>query len=139
MASYQREEVFGDGYPSGSTAGVAMAGGVRGTLKGLFLGGLSQPVLAAREIAGLALDSPQLWGDLFTHKTLGPAIARCMTFQTVWIILHSSQPSKCIGMWVFLPFLEVFKMAKPTFSVANVVGLLFSKHLARIQLGGPGC
>ena len=48
--------------------------------------------------------------------------------------MHPPQPSKGIGMWIFFPFLEVFEMTESAFSVANVVGRLFSKDVAGVWL-----
>ena len=95
-------------------------------------------VSAAGPMAGLALNSPKLWRNLFTHKALWATIACCMTFQAVRIVLHPPQPSKGIGMWIFFPFLEVFEMTEAAFSVANVVGRLFSKDVAGVRLEGEG-
>ena len=95
-------------------------------------------VSTAGPMAGLALHSPKLRRNLFTHKALWATIACCMTFQAVRIVLHPPQPSKGIGMWIFFPFLEVFEMTESAFSVANVVGRLFSKDVAGVWLEGEG-
>ncbi len=95
-------------------------------------------VSAAGPMAGLALNSPKLRRNLFTHKALWATIACCMTFQAVRIVLHPPQPSKGIGMRIFFPFLEVFEMTEPAFSVANVVGRLFSKNFAGVRLDEEG-
>jgi hypothetical protein len=90
-------------------------------------------MLTAGPMAGLALDPPEFRCDLLGDKTLGAAVARGMTFQAIGIIVHPSQPGKGIGMGILFPFLEVLKMAKPAFSVANIVRLFLSVSLARGQ------
>ena len=52
--------------------------------------------------------------------------------------MHPPQPSKGIGMRIFFPFLEVFEMTESAFSVANVVGRLFSKNFAGVRLDEEG-
>jgi hypothetical protein len=91
-------------------------------------------MFAARAVARFTLDSPEFRGDLFGHKTLRLPISCCVTFQTIWIILHPPQPSKGVGMRVFFPFLEVFKMTKSAFSIPDIVRHVFSKNRARIKL-----
>jgi len=93
---------------------------------------------AARSVACLALDPPQLRRDLFTDKPLGFAKTRCMAFQTVWIILHPPQPGKRVGMGVFFPFLEVFKMTKATLPVPYIVRLFCSENIRGEELERAG-
>jgi hypothetical protein len=57
-----------------------------------------------------------------------------MTLQTVRVVIHPPESVKGIGMRVLFPFLEVFEMTEPAFSVADIVRLFFPKRVARKQL-----
>lgn len=85
-------------------------------------------------VASFTLDAPKLRRDLLTDKSLRAAIACGMTFQTVGVVLHPAESGESVGVGIFLPLLEVFKMAKPAFPVADVIGLFLSAHADSLPL-----
>ena len=95
-------------------------------------------MLAAGSMAGLALHAPELRGNLLTHKPLWALITCCMTVQTVRVSPLLPQHSKGIGMVLLFPLLEVFKMTKSAFPVANIIWRFFSADLKMKRLDKEG-
>jgi hypothetical protein len=53
-----------------------------------------------------------------------------MTFQTIGVVLHPSQPYKGIGMGVFSPSPKVFEMTEAALPVADIVLPFTGKNIA---------
>jgi hypothetical protein len=86
-------------------------------------------VLTSWTMASLTLDTPEFRRDFLADKSLGTSKTRRMTLQTIGIILHPTESGEGIGVRVFFPFFEVFKMAKPTFPVPNVVRFFLGMNM----------
>ena len=89
-------------------------------------------VFTSWTMTSLTLDASEFRRDFLADKSLGTSKTRCVTLQTIGIILHPPEPGEGIGVRVFFPFFEVFKMAKPTFSVAYVVRFFLGVHIGRL-------